>query len=137
VPKPRAVVLTRQLTIKRNKPTALSAAKQFLSLRAIANTIKNKVSRSCQINIKSSQNNQRSERDINILKTSRPRLGSDMKMKSHQELFSNGMSLGRQLEDLDKSQEIQTTRRGLKGHSIGDIPLEDHGMPSRDLDHRS
>jgi hypothetical protein len=60
-----------------------------------------------------------------------------MKMKSHKELYSNGLSSRRQLEDLDKSQEIQTTRRGLKGHSIDDIPLEDYGIPSRDLDHRS
>ncbi len=132
MPKPRAVVLTRQLTIKRNKPTALSAAKQFLSLRAIANTIKNKVSRSCQINIKSSQNNQRSERDINILKKSRKRFNSDMKMKSHKEIYSNGMSMGCQIEDLDKSPDIQTSRRNLKGHSPDDFPLSDFGLPLSD-----
>jgi hypothetical protein len=131
-PKPRAVVLTRGITIKRNKPPGPSAAKQFLTFEGIASTIKNKASRSCQIPINSSRNNPKSEGDINILKKSRHRFDSDMKMKSHKEIYSNGMSMGYQIEDLDKSPDIQTTRRNLKGHSPDDFPLSDCGLPLSD-----
>jgi hypothetical protein len=140
LPEPRAVVLTRGLTIKRNKFPGPSAAKQFLTFAGIASTIKNKVSRSCQIPVHSSRNNQKSEKDINILKKSRTRLESDMKMKSHQEIYTNGLSLGFQIEDLNKSQDIQTTRRDLKGHSPDDILMSDRRVPlsdrsARGLDH--
>jgi hypothetical protein len=55
-----------------------------------------------------------------------------MKMKSHKEIYSNGMSMGYQIEDLDKSPDIQTTRRNLKGHSPDDFPLSDCGLPLSD-----